>query len=294
VNISAAATQATVSTTAGLPLTDDLVFELQGTRGSEVFIFQTGATAQQIADAVNLVSDSTGVSAAVNAGNVDFSTVDYGSSAFIEIEVISEGALGTFALSASDRQFGTDVVATVNGISANGDGNSLSINTSTLALELTVSDGSSAAISFDITDGGALFQLGPDVVGNQQARIGVQSINVATLGGVSGRLYQLRKGEAADLTTDPSLAEDIVSEVINKVTAIRGRLGAFQKTTLESNVSTLKDTLVNLTEAESQIRDADFAEETARLTRAQILVQSGTSVLGIANSNPQNVLALLR
>ena len=47
-------------------------------------------------------------------------------------------------------------------------------------------------------------------------------------------------------------------------------------------------------EAESQIRDADFAAETARLTRAQILVQSGTSVLAIANTNPQNVLALLR
>ncbi|RMF42013.1 MAG: hypothetical protein D6753_08465, partial [Planctomycetota bacterium] len=53
-------------------------------------------------------------------------------------------------------------------------------------------------------------------------------------------------------------------------------------------------TVVNLTEAESSIRDADFAAESARLTRAQILVQSGTSVLAIANQNPQNVLALLR
>jgi flagellin len=51
---------------------------------------------------------------------------------------------------------------------------------------------------------------------------------------------------------------------------------------------------VNLTDAESQIRDADFAAETAALTRAQILVQSGTVVLQIANQNPQNVLTLLR
>ena len=57
---------------------------------------------------------------------------------------------------------------------------------------------------------------------------------------------------------------------------------------------TLNDVLENLTDAESQIRDADFAAESARLTRAQILVQSGTSVLAIANQNPQNVLALLR
>ena len=42
------------------------------------------------------------------------------------------------------------------------------------------------------------------------------------------------------------------------------------------------------------IRDADFAAETAALTRAQVLVQSGTQVLAIANQQPQNVLALLR
>ena len=64
--------------------------------------------------------------------------------------------------------------------------------------------------------------------------------------------------------------------------------------TIETNIFTLNDTLANLTETESSIRDADFAAESARLTRAQILVQSGTSVLAIANSNPQNVLALLR
>ena len=86
----------------------------------------------------------------------------------------------------------------------------------------------------------------------------------------------------------------MIDEVINKVTSLRGRLGAFQKTTLETNIFTLNDTLASLTEAESSIRDADFAKESANLTRAQILVQSGTSVLGIANSNPQNVLALLR
>jgi flagellin len=56
----------------------------------------------------------------------------------------------------------------------------------------------------------------------------------------------------------------------------------------------LTDTVGNLTEAESLIRDADFAKETARLTRAQILIQSGTAVLGISNQNPQNVLRLLQ
>jgi len=49
-----------------------------------------------------------------------------------------------------------------------------------------------------------------------------------------------------------------------------------------------------VTASESAIRDADFASETAALTRSQILVQANTSVLAQANSSPQNVLALLQ
>ena len=52
--------------------------------------------------------------------------------------------------------------------------------------------------------------------------------------------------------------------------------------------------MTNLTAAQSDIQDADFASESANVTREQILVQSGTTVLGIANSNPQNVLTLLQ
>jgi len=51
---------------------------------------------------------------------------------------------------------------------------------------------------------------------------------------------------------------------------------------------------VNLTAAESQIRDTDFASETAALTRAQVLQQAGTQTLSLANNNAQNVLSLLQ
>ena len=175
-----------------------------------------------------------------------------------------------------------------------GDGNSFSVKTATLNMTATVTAGSSTDFAFTITGGGGLFQVGPEVVSNQQARIGIFSVNTGRLGGTSGRLYELGSGEAADLFTDPSTAASIVDEVSSKVASLRGRLGAFQATTLESNINSLNDTLENLTEAESSIRDADFAAETANLTRAQILVQSGVSVLAIANSNPQNILALLR
>jgi flagellin len=192
------------------------------------------------------------------------------------------------------RDTGSDIVATVNGYDANGVGNTISLNNSALNLNLTVSDGSTTDVAFDITGGGANFQLGPDVVTAQQARIGISSVNTGELGGVAGRLYELRSGNAKSLDNDATGAADVVDEVITKVNSLRGRLGAFQRTTLETNIANLNDTLANLTEAQSSIRDADFAVESANLTRAQILVQSGTAVLQIANQNPQNVLSLLR
>ncbi len=292
--ISAAATQAQI-TNAALPLLDSLVVKIAGQKGSEVFTFELGATVTQIVDAVNLVSDATGVEATDNGGTLELDSVDYGSAAFVDVEVIEEGALGTFeaGLSAT-RVEGTDIEASVNGVTANGVGNTLSVNTATLDLSLTVEAGSTTQVDFTIGGGGALFQLGPNVVSNQQARIGIRSVNTGVLGGVDGRLYELRTGNDSDLSTDARNATLIVDASINKITFLRGRLGAFQRTTLETNIASLSDTITNLTEAESSIRDADFAAETARLTRAQILVQSGTAVLQIANSNPQNVLALLR
>ncbi len=291
---SASATLANGAAAGGLD--SALVFELAGATGGEVLSFGAGTSLTDIVSAVNAVGDATGVIAVANSGNLELTSSAYGSAAFVSVNVLSgSDSLGTFSggLSAS-RSNGADVVATVNGIQANASGNTLSINTATLDLTVTVAAGSSTDVNFTITGGGALFQLGPDVVSNQQARIGITSVNTARLGGTAGKLFQLGSGGSADLTSDTTTAAAIVEEAINQITSLRGRLGAFQRTTLETNKNALSDTLVNLTEAESQIRDADFAAETANLTRAQILVQSGTTVLQITNQNPQNVLALLR
>ncbi|HHK41915.1 MAG TPA: flagellin, partial [Planctomycetaceae bacterium] len=196
--------------------------------------------------------------------------------------------------SSATEAYGTDVQATINGTKATADGNSLSISTSALSLSLTIDAGSSTNFNFEITGGGALFQLGPDVVSTQQARIGISSVNTARLGGASGRLYELASGQAKSLKNDAAAAAKIVKEALNKVTKLRGRLGALQRTAIDTNIASLKAVSANLTESLSQIRDADFAAETAQLTRNQILVQSTTSVLAIANQQPQNVLALLR
>jgi flagellin-like hook-associated protein FlgL len=254
------------------------------------------------------VAQSGDVEGAAILGNLDegdatgestltFKASTHGSDAFVSIKALSGSFLTTAASGAtSERSTGTDVNARINGIQAIGNGLRAVLNTSSLDLSFAVdaSVASGTSFNFNITGGGALFQLGPDVVSNQQARLGIQSVSTSTLGGVSGRLFELRSGGDKALATNAGGAARVVDEVISSVTGLRGRLGAFQKTTLETNIFTLNDTLANLTEAESSIRDADFAAESALLTRAQILVQSGTSVLGIANSNPQNVLALLR
>lgn len=291
-------TKANTGITGGGVLLDSLVFELLGTDGTQSFNFQTGTSVQQIAAALNLVSDATGVQAEVNSttGVLELRSVAYGSDAVVGVSVISEGANGIFRSHASAlRNTGTDIQATVNGFSAAGSGNRLFVNTSTLTMQMTLDpDMPVNSLSFNITGGGALFQLGGDVVSNQQARLGIDSLATSTLGGASGRLYEIGSGQAKSLINDITTAGKIIDEVINKVTSLRGRLGAFQSTTLESNEVSLTDTVGNLTEAESTVRDADFARESALLTRSQILVQSGTTVLGIANQNPQNVLKLLQ
>jgi flagellin len=279
----------------GEVLNGNLVFQLNGSNGAETFNFGVGTNIDQIANAINLVQDATGVFAtATDASGLQLNSIEYGTKARVEIEVISEGPGGTFEASLSANAVtGRNIEASINGVAATGDGNSFSVNTSVLDMSLTVTDGSTSNFSFSITDGGARFQLGPDVTSTQQARLGIGAVSTGLLGGPSGRLYELGSGQAKSLVNDVTGAANVIDEVIEKVTGLRGRLGAFQATTLESNLVSLNETRANLSEAESSIRDADFAQESANLTRAQILVQSGTNVLSLANQSPQSVLSLL-
>ena len=80
---------------------------------------------------------------------------------------------------------------------------------------------------------------------------------------------------------------------LTAVNTARADLGAIQ-TRFESVVSNLAINSENTSAARGRIRDADFAAETAALTRNQILQQAGTAMLSQANQVPQNVLSLLR
>lgn len=86
----------------------------------------------------------------------------------------------------------------------------------------------------------------------------------------------------------------LVDNAINELTSVRGALGAFQKNTLESNLSNLRVASENLISAESVIRDVDMASEMAEFTKHQIMSQSATAMLAQANQIPPNVLRLLQ
>jgi flagellin-like hook-associated protein FlgL len=232
-----------------------------------------------------------------------FRSKEYGSDQFVDVQATAvDGGNTTFTVSdangkTAERGFGKDVDALINGVRAVGSGLNMSLNTSSLALNFTFSEHAGTTpgwgTSFTIDGGGATFQVGPDVVSRQQITMGIRSINTVMLGGVTGVLNQLRSGMDADLSTDTNKAFRIIEESLLAITSIRGRLGTMQKATLETNINVLTDTLSALTEAESQIRDTDFAEETSNLTRAQILVQANMNTLGIANQIPNYMLSLL-
>ena len=91
-------------------------------------------------------------------------------------------------------------------------------------------------------------------------------------------------------------ATDMLGEVeaaIDTVASRRGRLGASMNR-LENAVSVMQSQVQNLTAAESQIRDADFAAEIANLTKFQILSQVGVAAMAQANAVPQSVLSLFQ
>jgi flagellin len=98
-----------------------------------------------------------------------------------------------------------------------------------------------------------------------------------------------------DLTTTAG-ADTAINQMdaaLQTINSARAELGAIQ-TRFESAVASVQTTSENLSAARSRIRDADFAAETANLTRAQILQQAGVAMLSQANAAPQTVLGLLR
>lgn len=282
----------TASGIGGAPTT----IEIAGSLGTEQLSFAGSAQNSAVATAINQLKDSTGVSATVLAnGDLRMASTAYGSKEFVSIKTIT----GSFV---DGKSFGANAAVNINGSAASVDGLVASVRTGDLDVTLNLDStfaqttvGAGATSAFQITGGGAKFQLGERVERIGQVNVGLGSIATTKLGNdVVGYLSSLGSGGGNSLTGGNTIqAQKVIDSAIKQVATLRGRLGALQKNVIETNVNSLSVALENVTAAESAIRDADFAEETAKLTRAQILVQANTSVLAQANSSPQNVLALL-
>ena len=145
-------------------------------------------------------------------------------------------------------------------------------------------DGSLAASSSDTT----VLQLGLDSSDNNRFDLN-QKINLTAI--TSSALGFRTDSIATDTGALTAMAH--LTSAIEKLSAIRGRVGAVQET-LDYSKAALDANVENLTGAISTLRDADFAEEFASMTKNQILVQGAASMIGQANLIPQSVLTLLQ
>ena len=239
-----------------------------------------GATTSQIVNQINQVTAQTGVQASVNT---------------------------TTATSAIANAAGA---ATINGVQLTlaGDATDLDTINAVSAQTGVTASGSTGAIVLSNTDGATITTTGVGLAGGSVTQAGI------TLGGEVGTAYtavtatltSAQGDELAATQTDNTVnGADVLTQsssttalltidfAIQQVNTLRSELGAVQ-TRFESTISNLQITVENLTAARSRIQDADFAAETASLTRSQILQQAGLAIVAQANALPQNVLSLLQ
>ncbi len=180
-------------------------------------------------------------------------------------------------------------------------------------LTLSAADGRNIVTAATLTDAGGTAPTGgfggttvvADQAGTSQTNRGSltltasQAIDVTDTGGVTNLadigIDSTTSLASASVTTVDNANTTIsrVDAALESVSSLRSDFGAVQSR-FESTIANLQTISENLSASRSRIQDADFAAETAKLTRAQILQQAGVSILAQANSAPQSVLALLQ
>ena len=291
-----------------------ITIEVTGVDGVQQFTFASGTSQANIITAINSFKDAVGVSASISTvdGNrVEFRSVDFGTSQFVRIKelnglsndfIFASAASGTALDNLKDT--GRDAVISINGQQATANGLEARVVTGGFDVFVSI-DGSSTLntntgsgtnnTSFTITGGGANFNLSPNVNLAGKVSLGIETVTTGNLGKASiGFLSSLRAGAVNNVVNgDLTTGQKVIDEAIKQISTLRGRLGAFQKHTVGATINSLGIALENTAAAEAQIRDTDFAIETAALTRAQILSQAATQALAIANALPTSVLSLL-
>ena len=266
---------------------------------------QSTASAYSIANAINgsqsavvATANATSVVGAVQTG---FTAITAGD---IQINGISVGAV--VAGGAAPAQ-GANIAAAINAVSA-ASGVSATAD-ATGFVTLTAVDGRDIAITLAGT--ATLADTGLVTGATTHGTISLSATSPTTavsivVGGTAPALAGLTATTYAGSVTGTAISNVDVTSVANanatlssvdsalsQVDSIRAALGAYQNR-FQSAINSIQTTSENLTASRSRIQDADFAAETANLTKAQILQQAGTAMVAQANSAPQNVLSLLK
>ena len=266
-----------------------------------------------VAAAINAISGNSNVTATVAATAVAGTTVTTFTAMTAGDITINGVSIGAIALATTAAGRGGQVAAAINAKTAQ-TGVTATVNTSTGAVALAAADGrnidvttkaTSLAINTGLGSGGVATTVTRSLVtltSSSSAGINLSEgpsnlLNKAGLtaaftaatsqsgAGVSALNLTTAAGSLAALAT--------VDAAISTINSTRAALGAFQAR-FTSVVASLATTGENLTASRSRVQDADYAAETANLSRSQILQQAGTAMVAQANQLPQGVLALLR
>jgi flagellin len=279
----------------------------------------SAASGIAVAAAINAITGDTGVTATVNATTVAGTAVTAFGTAVAAGDITINGVdIGALAAAADAAERGSDMAAAINVVS-NQTGVTATFNTTTGAVALTAADGRNITIeksanagandaTTGLTTGVADATLGSDTTRSSVDLDSISSSGVTVGGANDGNAgltahvgYTAATASAGagvsslDITTvgGASSALAIVDAAIATIDSARGDLGAIQNR-FESTIANLQNVAENVSAARSRIVDADFAAETAAMTKAQVMQQAGVAMLAQANMLPQAALSLIQ
>ena len=262
---------------------------------------QTAASAYSIAAAINAKSSQSGVTATANATSVVGAVP--AASAAIAANAFSINGINVGAVAAGGDAIGqgANVAAAINLISGKTGVTATADNTGKVTL--TAADGRDVTIAGTVTNTGLTAAANHGTVSlssNSSSGITVSGGAVASAGLTAGTTaptttLTVNSISTIDLSTAKGAqnALDALDGALATINSARASLGAYQNR-FSAAYSNLQSTSENLSASRSRIQDADFASETAAMTRGQILQQAGTAMLAQANQLPNGVMSLLR
>lgn len=265
--------QATTGVRATAKTEVSMDFSLTGSYSLELFTNNAAGVSgskQTVSFAVNNINTADGLTQAVNSINEAQSKTGITAR-------LSDDSTSIVLTTADGSNINLSTAAVQPGTISLGDGNIAGSGTITAAGQVTLD----SSRSYSLQASSTVLESGV---------FGSATLNSGTITNST-----LQKVSALDITS-ASKATDalrIVDSALDAVNNQRAKFGALQAR-FEATIASLQTNTENLSAARSRIRDADFAEETAKLTRAQVLQQAGTAMLAQANQLPQSVLQLLQ